>query len=181
MLGDEVTLSDMLKCREDRAAEQSALIRQFDRPVVSFCMNIPGPVKTNTEIRHAFEVGRDELREKLNDAEIPVLFCEERHAATGDELMLCADAPAEKIKEIAIDIEDHHPCGRLYDMDVIRTDGTKCSRHGFRTCIVCGGKAQDCARSRRHSIREMQDAVEEILQRASMDTDMAEEAESVLI
>ena len=46
MQGEQVVLTDMLQCRERRAQIQDTFIEQYHCPVISFCMNIPGPVKT---------------------------------------------------------------------------------------------------------------------------------------
>ena len=43
MQGYEVTLPEMLACREHRALLQQELIARYHCPVISFCMNIPGP------------------------------------------------------------------------------------------------------------------------------------------
>ena len=61
------------------------------------------------------------------------------------------------------DIEDTHPLGRIFDIDVIDTDGTKLSRDSFRKCILCDCQAQECARSRRHSVDEMFQAITELI------------------
>ena len=47
MEGHEVVLTDMLACRERRVNTQNAYIQKYHCPVISFCMNIPGPIKTN--------------------------------------------------------------------------------------------------------------------------------------
>lgn len=163
MNGTEIELKDMLLCRERRAYLQSGCLAHYHRPVISFCMNIPGPVKTNAQIRRAFESGQGELLSALQKKHIAVLWKQEIHENTGDELILCADAPAEVLKDLTTDIEEHHVVGRLFDMDVIGTDGNKLSRPSFRRCIVCGKQAQECARSRTHTVPELQAAVERLL------------------
>jgi holo-ACP synthase len=50
-------------------------------------------------------------------------------------------------------------------MDVINTDGTKLSRPVYRKCLICGKQAQECARSRTHTVKELQDAVDDLLQK----------------
>ena len=84
---------------------------------------------------------------------------------TGPEMLLCVSASAEKIKDLTTQIEENHPYGRLFDMDVIGTDGQKLSRPSYRKCLICDCQAQECARSRKHTIAEMQDKIEEILSR----------------
>ena len=51
----EVTLSEVLAAREQRAEAQWKLLKQYERPVLSFTMNIPGPVKDSALIRRGFE------------------------------------------------------------------------------------------------------------------------------
>lgn len=159
----EVQVIDMMRCRERRAGVQSALIERYGCPVVSFCMNIPGPVKTSETIRRAFEQGKDELFRQLAKKDIEVLCTEEFHEATGDELLLAAEGNASVIKELATAIEETHPFGRLFDMDVIDKNGRKLSRGSYRKCILCDCQAQECARSRRHTLQELQQRVNELL------------------
>ena len=82
---------------------------------------------------------------------------------TGNEIILAVNYPADKIKELTTEIEETHPFGRLFDMDVIGTDGEKLSRGVYRKCLICGCQAQECARSRKHTVSEMQAKIEEIL------------------
>ena len=90
MQGEQVVLTDMLQCRERRAQIQDTFIEQYHCPVISFCMNIPGPVKTNEQ---------------------------------------------------------------------------KLSRPSYRKCIICGCQAQECARTRNHTVEEMQAKIEEMLEK----------------
>ena len=69
----------------------------------------------------------------------------------------------DKIKELTTELEENHPFGRLFDMDVIGTDGEKLSRGVYRKCLICGCQAHECARSRKHTVAEMQAKIEEML------------------
>ena len=55
-----------------------------------------------------------------------------------------------------IELEDHHPLGRLWDLDVLAPEQGQLSRQdlGFpaRQCLVCDEPAHACARSRRHPL-----------------------------
>ena len=70
-----------------------------------------------------------------------------------------------KLKNLTTEIEETHPIGRLFDMDVIDTDGQKLSRPSYRKCIICGCQAQECARTRNHTVEEMQAKIEEMLEK----------------
>ncbi len=163
MDGIEVTLTDMMQCREHRAALQNRLLQQWHTTVISFCMNIPGPVKTNVRIRNAFEKGLTCLQDSLRNDQIPVLEQILLHEKTGDECIMAVQASADSVKSLTTDIEESHPFGRLFDMDVLDSDGRKLSRPVFRKCLICGRQAQECARSRAHSTEEMQQKIQQML------------------
>lgn len=166
MTGNTVNLAHMLARREARYLQQNKFLEAHHSPLISFSMNIPGPVKTNALIRKAFILGRDMLLSQLEKVNAEILERSEIHADTGDELLLSVgNVQPEILKDIAVNIEDASELGRLYDIDVIGTDGQKLSRQTFRKCLICSRQAQDCARSRTHSVSEMQCAVDDILHR----------------
>ena len=47
----EVVLEQMLAAREARSMRQSALNHEYGLPIISFSMNIPGPIKDSPLIR----------------------------------------------------------------------------------------------------------------------------------
>ena len=53
--------------------------------------------------------------------------------------------------------------GRLFDIDVMDTDGTHLSRGTERTCLICGGPVRACARSRTHSAEALYAKAQEII------------------
>ena len=163
MQGEYVELNDMLACRERRVKIQQSLIQQYRTPVISFCMNIPGPIKTNPLIRKAFDQGSQEIRKLLCEHHIPILESIQIHERTGDEWFLAAKGDAALLKELSQSVEDSHPLGRLFDIDVIDTEGSKLSRKNRRLCIICQGPAQECARSRKHSTKELEEKVIDLL------------------
>ena len=161
--GTPVDLSAMLAAREARALRQRDLLARFHVPLLSYTLNIPGPVKTSADIRRAFDAGLDALTAALAKRNIPCIAREERHEATGDEAILALRAAPEEIKSIAVTLEETHPLGRLFDMDVLDAAGEKITRPIPRRCLLCGRQAQDCARSRRHSVTQLQEAVVQLL------------------
>ncbi|MBQ9419458.1 MAG: citrate lyase holo-[Synergistaceae bacterium] len=164
MTGNEINLSQMLTRREERACEQKTFLEKYRSPLISFTLNIPGPVKTNESIRRAFESGKISILKALENTKINDSL--EVHEDTGDELLLSVSgASPEELKKISVEIENSDRLGRLFDIDVIDADGKKLSRGNFRKCLICGKQAQECARSRAHSVEEMQAAVERLLGR----------------
>lgn len=164
MTGNEITLSQMLSRREMRANTQQSFLAKYHSPLISFTMNIPGPVKTNESVRRAFDIGQILLLEGLARLNAEILDCSEIHEDTGDELLLAVrNVQPEILKDMAVNIESFSPLGRLFDIDIINEHGRKLSRQEFRKCIICGKQAQECARSRTHSVSEMQEAITRLL------------------
>jgi Phosphoribosyl-dephospho-CoA transferase (holo-ACP synthetase) len=66
-----------------------------------------------------------------------------------------------------ITLEQQHPLGRLFDLDVLQADGRSLSRREFdlppRRCLICDELAAACGRSRRHSSEELQVRIHQIL------------------
>ena len=62
-------------------------------------MNIPGPIKTNEQIKKAFLSGKEALFAILQKENIPILTQTEFDEKTGNEIILTVDYPADKIKE----------------------------------------------------------------------------------
>ncbi len=162
-----VTVLDMLDARDRRAAKQRELSQKYENPLISFTMNVAGPIKNTPLIRRGFTEGLRLLKNQLRAAGIPLLYMEEICEFTGNEALLAADTSPETLKKITSEIEDADSLGRLFDMDVIRPDGTKVDREelGFptRTCLICGRPAKDCARNRTHTVSELQEKTREIL------------------
>ena len=56
-----VTLEEILRARDTRAASQRRLLNAYHLPLVSFTMNIAGPVKCSPLIALAFDAGLEAL------------------------------------------------------------------------------------------------------------------------
>ena len=163
MQGIEVGIDEILNCREKRVVIQNEMIRKYRKPIISFTMNIPGPIKTNDEIKKAFDIGKNLILEKLKENNITILEIQELNENTGNELFISVNSLAKKIKNMTVAIEESCELGRLFDIDVIDVNFKKLSRKSFRKCLICEEQAQECGRSRKHSIEELQNKVEEIL------------------
>lgn len=155
----EISLQQILDARERRAQKQLRLLEQYKQPLICFTMNIPGPEKLNRDVSIGFAVGNWLLRDALSGHRL--LYKEVCRQNTGCEAYYVAEMPAKELKKLAIDIEDTAPIGRLFDIDVIDTDGTKLSRDDLgiarRKCLLCDNDAAVCARSRAHSLEELKD------------------------
>ena len=169
----EVTLAEMLDARDRRAEAQNRLLAERGLPLISFTMNIPGPVKNSPLYRRGFDEGLRQLERALDAAGIARLSPETLHAVTGNEYLCAVDAPAEAVKAICTRIEEESPLGRLFDMDVIAPDGSKLARKEERRCLVCGAAGRGCASRRLHSLEELSAAVTRLLTEGLLAADAA--------
>ena len=163
----EVTLLEILEARERRVARQQELLARYGGPLISFTMNIAGPVKDSPLIRRAFFAGCRQLKAALDAAALPVRCWEEERSATGCQLYSAVEGEPLAVKKLCAEIEDATALGRLFDMDVLNVDGNKLDREqvdgGERNCIVCGAPGRGCASRRLHTVAELQSATRRIM------------------
>lgn len=169
----EVSLMEILDAREKRAQRQRQLLEQYRKPLLCFTMNIAGPVKTSPLILRGFDLGLELLEQQRMVWKIPVLHFEQIRENTGNEALFVLDCDALTAKRAAVAVEDHTAAGRLYDMDVLRPDGSKVERQELglegRKCLICGGEARLCARSRAHTVAQLQQRTQALLEDALAD------------
>lgn len=170
----QASVEQMAARREARAREQrEELSRGGDRRcVVCICMNIAGPRKRGGLIDAAF----------LDAVRCFFLKLSKRHSTaqygaelrfinenTGIEALISLDADAAELKRICVEIEEEHQAGRLFDIDVIAKNGAKLGRSEPRKCLICSENASVCARSRAHSVQELEMRTREMLERRLAD------------
>ncbi len=147
-----MTLPQILLAREERAARQQQVMEKWKTPIVSFTMNIPGPVKNAPLIRRSFRHGLARLEEMLPGW----LHREIREAVTGCEAIYAVDLEGSRLKALCVSIEEENALGRLFDLDVLTPGGVLPDRLALggssRNCIVCGAKGRGCASRRLHSL-----------------------------
>lgn len=164
----EVTLAEILAAREARVERQDYLRKRYGSTVISFTLNIAGPVKDSPLIRRAFRAGQEQLEAGLTAARLPVLECLEQTEAAGCEAQYAVEGMPREVKTLCASIEDGSPLGRLFDMDVLDCGGRKLDREevggGPRNCIVCGAPGNGCASRRTHSAGEVQAAARHIME-----------------
>ena len=175
----EVSLTEMLEAREKRAWQQRELLRR-GRTMICFTMNIAGPIKNSPLIGSGYDLGKRLLLGQLDVAGVAVSDFEEVREKTGNECILLVDAEPLTVKAITSELVSPAPIALLFDMDVLRQDGSKVvlQERGLpgRKCLLCGESAQVCARSRKHSVAELQAKTREILQEAVDEWDSREAA-----
>ena len=175
---EAVELIQMLEARERRVSRQRELLERYRLPLVSFTMNIAGPVKNSPLIRRGFLTGDALLRGQLARMKAKCVHTERIDEATGCEAFYVVDTDARTLKRLTEEVEDGTDLGRLFDMDVLLEDGTKLDRAVPRRCLLCGEDAKVCSSRRIHTVAELQRKTRDIL-RAALNRRDAETAASL--
>ncbi|WP_320129692.1 citrate lyase holo-[acyl-carrier protein] synthase [uncultured Sphaerochaeta sp.] len=150
---------DWLEAMELRAVTQKIVITQFNVNIVMFTMNIPGPIKSNPIIQAIFQEGLMELLKRC-ECYNPIAFLE-KNPATGPEAYILVPITNSclTVKKDLLSLENQHPMGRWFDIDVISEKKTKISRSDLkeppRRCFLCDKPAKICRREGNHSIDEL--------------------------
>lgn len=155
----DAALDEVLAARERRAAGQRELSAEYGLPLISFSMNIAGPVKNSPLISLAFFQGLARLKHELGQP----LACHQSQEAPGPWALLVYDRPAPELKALCLSLEEDGPVGRLYDLDVLDARGTKLFRAQPRRCLLCDEPAFVCASRRRHPLPELRRRTERLL------------------
>ena len=156
-----VQLEEMLLARERRSDFQRALSEKYHAPLICLTMNIAGEEKRFESADRLFAAGVRLIDEQLRRHHVKTAFHTVCDYNTGLEGYWAVNFSAEAIKALMVQIEDAFDAARLFDIDVLDTEGEKRSRSDMgappRRCLICGEQAAACARSRRHGL----DAIEQ--------------------
>lgn len=152
--GVPITLEEILEARSQRAKKQKALLKNGGNCLISFTLNIAGEIKQFPLALAAFDEGLGEIKRAIPKGSL--LTFEEYRENTGSEAFFLLNAAPGTIKKEMAALEERHPLGRLFDIDVLNIDGISISRSDLglpaRTCLVCKENAKACARSQAHSM-----------------------------
>lgn len=163
-----ITLDELLASRDARHALQQQLLAEHPgHTLVCTTVVVPGSVKRNQQslivahaaveaLRKAFGVDQwteRDRRQRFIERDLP----------TGYEVYLVTPTPLLEAKLMAVQIEDSHPLGRLFDIDVIDQQGAPVPRTAVggepRHCLVCNREARYCMRMRWHSQDDIWEAI----------------------
>ena len=164
-----VELPQILEARDRRAQRQKELLEQYRLPV-----------KNSPSIRRGFRLGREIMLGQLARIKASVKLSEEIDEDTGCEGFYVVDMEPRTLKSLTCDIEEHTELGRLFDLDVLTLDGGKLDRPVSRRCLICGRPAKACARSRTHTVAELQRRTHELLAE-TLDAQDAETAAALAV
>lgn len=167
-----ITLHELLTSRDARHAMQTKLLAEHSgKTLVCLTVVMPGSVKRNHQSLCVAHAAVEAMREAfhlndMSDAEREAVLTE-RDLNTGYEAYLITPLPLLEAKRIAVTIEDTHPLGRLFDIDVINSDGIPVARNDIgekpRRCLVCEHEARYCMRMRWHTQEEIWAKINEMV------------------
>ena len=152
----EITLDALLQSRDARHALQQQLIQQHPgSTLVCLTVVMPGSVKRNLYSVVTAQAALTALLDRLG----------EHVQAT--RAYLITDLPALEAKRVTCDIEDSHPLGRLFDIDVMGADGNPIARQAVggepRRCLLCDNEARWCMRNHSHSQEELMAHIQQVV------------------
>lgn len=154
-----VSLPALLTSRECRQARQQAWLAQHECTLLVLTLVVPGPVKDSALTRGIFNLGWAALLRLCAEQGWPSPQAEALALATGCEGFVALRVDAQRVKDCAMQLEVSRPIGRLWDIDVLDTQGRILSRRDIglpeRRCLLCGQPAKICARQRRHSSEQL--------------------------
>lgn len=162
-------LEEILQFREKKALLQQRMMKEHPGAViVSLGMNIPGPVKCSPLIRTAFYEGMERLEELLGRERKETLYKALLEESAGyAAIYLTGETDLYRIKKETVSLEETHPLGRIWDIDVFGDSREAVEREAIgaqrRKCFLCGCDAKECARSRNHETGELQKKVTDII------------------
>lgn len=166
--GNKQDIAQVLQAKDYRVALQEAIFNKYpDQTLVDVNLNIPGPIKNNRYLKRLFDVGINELEDSWQKLGYKYKLVKALDEDSGCENFYILQLPIKQVKESTIAFEDHTHLGRLFDADVlVKKQSAAISRKDLgekaRSCFLCSRPAKECARSRRHSVKEMQDFISKL-------------------
>ncbi len=161
-----ITLEELLASRDERHARQMRLLEeQPDKTLVCLTVVMTGSVKRNELSLVVAHAAVEALHKSFSPEEGEMT---ERDLETGYEAYLLTNIAEREAKLICCDIEDQHPLGRLFDIDVIRHDGSPMSRSSVgrsaRKCLLCDNEARYCMRNHSHTQEELHQYIHQLIE-----------------
>lgn len=152
-----VTVADMAAAREMRAQKQKQLLDEYDLPLVSFSLNIPGAIKTNDLYEWAFEAGVIRINATCLKNNFEIAFSCQTSAFTGSEYYALIRADALAIKKAMVQIEEADMLGRIFDIDVIAPKSESSDCHSI--CLLSNDSAHSDGNSMQDNSANVTDSI----------------------
>ena len=162
-----VSLEALLAAKESRAARQADWLTHYQQPIISLTLVTPGAVKNSLRYRNTMGVALQMCDQMLWQNGWQVLDLQVFGLPTGPEARGCVAHQAPEIKAHCAALEQSHPLGRLWDLDVICPQAGHVGRLSLgshmRRCLICDEPAHACSRSRKHPLEQVVGCVEKMI------------------
>ena len=146
-----VSLPALLTSRECRQARQQAWLAQHECTLLVLTLVVPGPVKDSALTRGIFNLGWTALLRLCAEQGWPSPQAEALALSTGCEGFVALRADAQRVKDCAMQLEVSRPIGRLWDIDVLDTQGRILSRRDIglpeRRCCCAANRPRSAPAS----------------------------------
>ena len=162
----EITLDQLLTSRENRCLRQQELIAEYpEATLVCLTVIMPGNVKRNF---FSLIVAGAALQTLIASFEGTIKHISTRDLTTGFEAYVVTSKSQLEAKRITCQVEDSHPLGRLFDIDVLDSNGVPMQRtmvgHAPRRCLICDNESRYCMRNHTHTQEELQAKISEMVE-----------------
>ncbi len=160
-----ITLDMLRASRDARRAMQRQLIEADpEKTLVCLTVVMPGSVKRNEQSLTVAHAAVEALKREFDKR---LAYLDERDLPTGYEAFLMLTLPPLETKRTACAIEESHPLGRLFDIDVFDRDGMAIQREAVglqpRRCMLCENEARWCMRNRTHTQEDLQTYINSLI------------------
>lgn len=161
----EITLDQLLASRERRQQRQNSLMSDHPtQTLVCLTVIMPGAVKRNS---HSLIIANAAITAVLECFKGTLSHIEAHDLTTGYEAYFLTSINPMEAKRITTELEDTHPLGRLFDLDVFHPDGTPMNRNEVgrqpRQCLLCDNEARYCMRAHSHTTAQLLDRIREMV------------------
>ena len=153
----KISLQEVLDQRDKRKYYLDQTKEDYpNHAIISFKMNIPGPLKNDDDLLFAFNEGLKQIK----DAQVVFDW---RNNRTGPEAILIQEKDIQETKKKMIEIEENFALGRIFDLDVMNSN-REALKLPSRKCLICDEEAHACSRSRKHGLEEVLNKIYTMIQ-----------------
>lgn len=158
-----ISLEELLRSRDERSKLQHHLLAANPgMTVVMLTIVMPGTVKRNSLSLRTGRAAVEALAQAFGKQ--PTV----RDLNTGFEAYLLTPLAPSEAKRKACRIEEEHPLGRLFDIDIIDQRGIPVERSTIglppRRCLLCHNEARYCMRNHSHTREEVLQRIKEMVE-----------------
>ncbi len=159
-----ITVDDICNARDIRIKKLQRLSINKADGFILFTLNIPGEIKNTFLYGKIFNQGIRTLKTVFKKIGIVYKIEHILELPTGPEAyMVLYSCDLIKIKKITAEIEEDHPLGRIFDIDLFdrNLNQVKINRD-VRKCYICERSGIECSRSKRHNLNEVLERIKAV-------------------